>query len=188
MRLTEQVHLKLNAVLRPGDTALDATAGNGHDTLAMAELVGPSGRVIAIDLQSPAIEATRARLEAAAQLAQCELIEGDHAELLKKLLEDGTSATAITFNLGYLPGGLKAVTTSPETTLRALDAAKYLIKPEGLLLVTAYRGHDGGMDEAAHVESWIRALPEADWKVEALEPPIRDTKRIPPILWVAEKK
>jgi hypothetical protein len=39
-------------VLRPGDTAVDATCGNGHDSLFMAQCIGPSGRLHAVDLQA----------------------------------------------------------------------------------------------------------------------------------------
>ncbi|PXA05584.1 hypothetical protein DDZ13_01540 [Coraliomargarita sinensis] len=188
MRLTEAVHLKLKNVLRSGDTAIDATAGNGHDTLAMAELVGVAGEVLAIDLQASAIEATRERLQAAARLDRVKLITGDHAETLEGLLKDYPSrVSAITFNLGYLPGGVKQVTTQPETTLRALHAAKSLLKPGGILLVTAYRGHTGGNDEAVQVETWMRSLPESDWQIEDREPPTRNPERLPPILWIARK-
>lgn len=188
MRLTEQVHLELERAIHPGDTVIDATAGNGHDTLAMAELVGPAGRVYAIDRQAAAITSTRTRLEATGQLAQCELIESDHADTLNELLPDHRESVAvITFNLGYLPGGDKMMTTLPGTTLRALDAAKCFIKPGGILLVTAYRGHVGGKEEAAQVETWVKALGNDDWQIEAKEPPTRDPARVPPILWIARR-
>lgn len=189
MRLTEHVHLELEKSLRPGDTAIDATAGNGHDTLAIAKLVGPSGKVYAIDCQADAIGSTRRRLEAAGQLAQCAMVEGDHADILNELLgEHNEHVAAITFNLGYLPGGDKEVTTLPETTLRALDAAACLLQPAGVLLVTAYRGHNGGKKEAIHVETWMRALDKNDWRTETEEPPTRDQARVPPILWIARRK
>ena len=37
--------------VRPGDTVVDATCGNGHDTKWLAQAVGPSGRVFAFDIQ-----------------------------------------------------------------------------------------------------------------------------------------
>ena len=52
----------LAEVLQPGDIAVDATMGNGHDTLFMAECVGKTGLVYAFDIQAQAIEATKARL------------------------------------------------------------------------------------------------------------------------------
>lgn len=188
MRLTEQVHLELEKTIRPGDTVIDATAGNGHDTLAKARLVGSSGKVIAIDRQAAAIASTRSRLQENGQLAVCELIEGDHANILHALLaKHRASVAAITFNLGYLPGGEKTITTSPISTLRALDAAKSLLKDGGILLVTAYRGHSGGLAEAKEVAIWMRSLSPEDWKVELREPPTRLPSRVPPILWIASK-
>ncbi|MGB0743413.1 MAG: tRNA (mnm(5)s(2)U34)-methyltransferase [Opitutales bacterium] len=185
MRLTEQVHLQLEVVLRPGDTAVDATAGNGHDTLAMAKLVGSTGKVIAIDLQAAAIESTCSRLEEAGQLSQCELIEGDHAEVFNELLAKYRGGiSAITFNLGYLPGSDKALTTSPEKTLRALDAAQALLKPGGILLVTAYRGHPGGRDEAKQVAQWMGTLSGNHWHTEVREPLTENKESFPPILWI----
>ena len=41
----------LRQVVQPGDTVIDATMGNGHDTAMLAELVGESGHVIAFDVQ-----------------------------------------------------------------------------------------------------------------------------------------
>ncbi|MFU8848271.1 MAG: class I SAM-dependent methyltransferase [Opitutales bacterium] len=188
MRLTEQVHRELEKAIRPGDTAIDATAGNGHDTQAMARLVGSSGKVIAIDLQAAAIASTRSRLRQSGQLAVCELIEGNHANILHALLpEHRASIAAITFNLGYLPGGEKTVTTSAISTLRALDATISLLKAAGILLVTAYRGHSGGLTEANEVATWMRTLSHEDWKVELREPPTRHPDRVPPILWIASK-
>lgn len=186
MRLTEQVHLKLMEVIRSGDTVIDATAGNGHDALALAKLVGPSGKVIIIDVQTAAIEATRDRLMEAKELAQCELIEGDHAEVLHELLEQHReSVRAITFNLGYLPGAEKTLTTKPETTVRALDAAISLLRPGGILLVTAYRGHAGGMSEAQEVEKWMLSLRSDEWDTFSTEPDIKSSENVPPILWTA---
>ena len=105
MRLTEQVHIELERTIAPGDIVVDATAGNGHDSLKMAELIGPTGKVFAIDIQPAAIEATKVRLKEAGHSGNCSLIEGDHSEALKALCsEHRESVSAITFNLGYLPG------------------------------------------------------------------------------------
>lgn len=188
MRLTEQVHLELEKAVRPSDTAIDATAGNGHDTLALARLVGPGGKVYAIDRQERAIASSRTRLQEAGELAQCALIQADHATMLHSLLPGHhSSVAAITFNLGYLPGGEKDVTTLPESTLCALDAAKCLLKPEGILMVTAYRGHPGGMDEAKQVAAWMHALSPEYWQIELREPPTRHPEHLPPLLWIARK-
>ena len=138
MRLTKRVHDYLYQQLKPGDHAIDATAGNGYDTVYMAQRVGPSGHVIAIDIQPTAIHNTEQRLNAQECLQQTELQIGDHAEILHSLYPHyAHTISAITFNLGYLPGSDKRVQTTPQTTLRALGASQKLFKPEGYLLVTA---------------------------------------------------
>ena len=187
MQLTDIVHDYLSAHLKPGDHALDATAGNGYDSAVMATLVGTEGHVIAIDIQASAIDATRARLEAAGCVAQTELLVADHAQALCALCTNyAQTMSAATFNLGYLPGSDKSIQTEPESTLAALRVASELLKTNGLLLVTAYRGHDGGQAEANQVANWMQAVQERGWTVESHEP-IVTSNRVPPILWVARK-
>ena len=187
MQITDIVHDYLSAHLKPGDHALDATAGNGYDSTVMATLVGPEGHVIAIDIQVSAIDATRTRLAAAGCLAQVELLVADHAQALNSLCSNyAQTMSAITFNLGYLPGSDKSIQTEPKSTLGGLRAASELLKPGGLLLVTAYRGHDGGQTEANQVADWMQTVQERGWTVESHEP-IVTGKRVPPILWVARK-
>lgn len=182
MHLTQRVHHYLEACLRPGDTAIDATAGNGHDCLKMAQLIGPSGQLIGIDLQAAAINATRERLQVLDSPNNIQLIEGDHAlELQACLPQLQGMVGAITFNLGYLPGSDKQVQTTPVSTLRALDCARELLAPAGLLLVTAYRGHPGGLEEANQVAGWMHACAENGYEIECHEP---KAVRIPPILWM----
>ncbi len=189
MRLTEQVHRSLQTCLRPGDLCIDATAGNGHDTLAMAQWVGNRGRVIAIDLQAAAIEATKTRLSKAGYDSSCTLIEGDHSRILPELAAKCRGkARAITFNLGYLPGSDKTVMTHGDSTLPALDVAAKLLGPDGTLFVTAYRGHPGGAEEAASVAKWMLDLSRLSWTVNRIEPQSGDRSKTPPILWIARKK
>jgi hypothetical protein len=94
--------------------------------------------------------------------------------------------SAITFNLGYLPGSDKTIQTEPKSTLGALRAASDLLKSDGLLLVVAYRGHDGGQTEATQVADWMQTIQERGWTVKSHEP-IVTGRRVPPILWVARK-
>jgi len=185
MRLTEKVHQLLGEHLKEGDLAIDATAGNGHDTLFLAERVGASGHVIAIDIQKSAIESTRGKLIAAGLEDRVALFATDHAIQLKALIEAKIeSIDAIIFNLGYLPGSDKSVQTQPTNTHGALAAAIHLLRPEALLCVTAYRGHPGGVEEAKVVEGWMLTEKADGHTVECHEPPSSNT---PPILWVLRK-
>lgn len=188
MRLTEHVHQVLSELLRPGDTCLDATSGNGHDTLALARLVGTEGKVIAIDKQPAAIEATRARLAAAGAEAPCTLLCADHADAANRLLATHRGKLrAAVFNLGYLPGGNKTVISGAPTTVAALDASADLLAAGGRMLVTAYSGHPGGPEEARAVAAWMDALDQRVWHVSRHAPTALRPDRSPPVLWIASR-
>ena len=181
MRLTEYVHLCLESRLKNGDCVLDATAGNGYDTLKAAQLVQPNGQVIAIDIQKQAIEATEAKLTVAKLNTLCEFHLGNHGELLGTLAQ---TFDCILFNLGYLPGSDKMIITTPKDTLAALNQSPKLLKENGILFVTAYRQHQGGQDEANTVETWMYEQKANGWDIDQIEP--KHQSHYPsPILWVA---
>ena len=187
MRLTTRVHHALSRHVRPGDTAIDATAGNGHDTLCLAGLAGPGGTVHAFDIRPEAVAATRRRLEAAGLADACALVFGDHAaEMEKRLPELAGRTAAAVFNLGFLPGSDHAAPTRPETTLAALGHAEKLLRPGGLLAVTAYRGHPGGAEEARAVREWMLRAASRGWRVIAHRPAGRPSAPAP-VLWLARK-
>jgi SAM-dependent methyltransferase len=156
-------HFYLRERVRPGDQVLDATCGNGLDTLLLAELVGEGGRVWAFDLQPRAIAATRELLEQQGRLSCVELIEAGHERLGEFV---PTGLTAAVFNLGYLPGGGdNPVITCPDSTVSALEQALQLLKPGGIMAVSLYTGHPGGPEEALAVESWGAALSPKNFNV-----------------------
>ena len=55
-------HALLAPRLRAGDAVVDATAGNGHDTVFLAQRVLPGGRVFAFDVQAGALERTQSQI------------------------------------------------------------------------------------------------------------------------------
>lgn len=57
-------HELLSETVNSGDTVVDCTMGNGHDTLFAANLVGPQGTVYGFDIQAQAVENTQALLKA----------------------------------------------------------------------------------------------------------------------------
>ncbi|TJY40958.1 SAM-dependent methyltransferase [Cohnella pontilimi] len=146
-----------------GDTVIDATAGNGVDTLFLAQTVGRGGAVFAFDVQEAALERTKRRLAdsaAAESLAPVTLLRAGH-ERMSELIPASLHGyvRAVMFNLGYLPGTDETLITVPETTLPALEAALGLLAPGGVLTAVLYPGHAGGDTEAAAVERWASALP-----------------------------
>ena len=155
-RVTELAHEAVRAVVVPGDTVVDATVGNGHDTLFLAHCVQPGGKVYGFDVQEEALSAARGRL-AAAEVGEAwlHLVHEGHEEMAR--IVEGPVA-AVMFNLGYLPGGDHAVTTRPQTTRRALEQGMDLLRPGGVITVVCYRGHPGGVEESGVVRVWASAL------------------------------
>ena len=112
--------------------------------------------VLAIDCQQSAISRTQERLDTQELRPRVVLVTGDHADLLTLTPQHWHGRVgAVMVNLGYLPGGDRARVTLPATTCRGLTAASALLRPGGVLSVLAYRGHQGGPDEAAAVEDWM---------------------------------
>lgn len=184
--LTDLVHELLAAVIQPGEIVVDATAGNGHDTLFLAQAVGEAGEVYAVDIQEGALEHTRARLETAGVQARVRLRVADHGDLLSVLgYELQGKVRAVTFNLGYLPGGDRAVVTSPATTIPALRTGSTLLAPGGRMTILAYTGHDGGRRETRAVEEWCNAL-GAPFSVREVRPP--GTPERAPRLFVVDRR
>ena len=144
-------------ILKPGDSAIDATAGNGHDTLWLAQRTGENGCVFAFDVQTEAIKNARQRIQEANCSSPIHFIADSHSNLSKRLPEDRAIAAAV-FNLGYLPGGDQSLITRPETTIDALNQCLDRLRPDGILSVVLYPGHEGGNSETADILKWIQKL------------------------------
>ncbi|QQL44832.1 class I SAM-dependent methyltransferase [Sulfuriroseicoccus oceanibius] len=183
-RAVKVCHEVLASRIAEGDVVVDATAGNGHDTLALAKLVGDSGRVVAIDIQQAAVDATRMRCAEHGVDGRVELHCGSHDGLAEIL--DGREVSAVVFNLGYLPGGDKEVITHSDSTMVALEAALAALKVGGVLVVVCYPGHDGGRQEAEVVERWAAELDERMYLAVSYR--MMNQRKRPPFVVAVEKR
>lgn len=152
----------LRQVVQPGDTVIDATLGNGHDTCMLAELVGENGRVIGFDVQPSAVESTRRALQEQGLLDRCELHCTGHQHIAEHVK---APVRAAVFNLGWLPGGDKSITTHWETSRTAIAAALALLMPLGVCTVCAYPGHAAGDEERAALMDWLSDLRPQEYNV-----------------------
>ncbi|MBY0529107.1 MAG: methyltransferase domain-containing protein [Rhabdochlamydiaceae bacterium] len=155
-------------VLQPGDSAIDATCGNGKDLLRLAQLMLPfagEGQLIGIDIQSQAIAATRKLLQthlSPSELAKITLLEQSHATLPSF---PNTAVGLIVYNLGYLPRSDKSVKTLWTTTLESVTAALKLVKAGGIISITCYPGHPEGKEEQIKLLEMTQTLPAEIWNV-----------------------
>ncbi len=127
--------------VKPGCQVADFTMGNGHDTLWLCRQVGETGRVWAFDVQRQAVESTRRLLESELGFVNYDLILASHADAGKYITG---KISAGVFNLGYLPGGDKSITTLRSSTLPAVRAAVDMLAPDGIILIAVYPGHEEG--------------------------------------------
>ncbi|BFG41097.1 hypothetical protein CerSpe_273710 [Prunus speciosa] len=167
-RATEVSHLVWKRVVQKGDTVIDATCGNGHDTLAMLKMVADEsckGSVYGLDIQEAALQITSSLLEESVSPSEKELVKlfsKCHSKMDEVLPKD-TSVRLVAFNLGYLPGGDKTIITESETTLRALEVAKTTMVPGGLISLVVYVGHPGGWEELKTIRDFVSKLSVEKW-------------------------
>lgn len=166
MRLVELAHDRLKQILCSGDICIDATAGNGHDSLFLAQSTATNGIVYAVDVQESAILKTADRLKQHGFRDQLKAIHESH-ENLDQIIDPklrGKIAT-IMFNLGYLPGGNQQIITQAYSTVKSLEQAYDLLRKKGIITIICYRGHDGGEKETQEVLSLCESK---KWKTEQI--------------------
>lgn len=168
MKLTGFAHKLAAEVLKEGGTAIDATAGNGQDTVYLAKLVGDQGHVLAIDIQPLAVATTQAKLAAEELSTRCEVHVADHANLEQLAAKLKGKVDCVLFNLGYLPGSDHSLVTKPLTTGKALHAALGVVHAGGRIIIVSYTGHPGGEDESETVEAFGTSCEEAGHDVRRI--------------------
>lgn len=183
-RAVDFAHLLVSRLVLQDRQAIDATAGNGHDTLFLAKQVGNKGKVFAFDIQEKALQGTAEKLrsEKASIGDNVELIKAGH-ENMDKYIEGEVGA--IMFNLGYLPGGDRSIITRPETTFQAVKQALSLLEVGGLITLVCYPGHPGGEQERDKVREMVESLSPKSFQVIHYE--FINQANPPPELFAVEK-
>lgn len=175
----------MKQAIQPGDHVIDATVGNGNDTVTLAQAVGNTGKVYGFDIQNEAIETTNQKLLLTGLLPQTELILDGHQNIEKYVPEEPI-ISAVTFNLGYLPSGDKSIITQPETTIDAIEQSLIRLRKGGLISIMIYSGHDGGQIEKEAVDDFVQNLPQEE--VQVLEYKFVNQQNNPPYLYIIEKR
>ena len=148
-------HELVEKVVSPGDTVVDATMGNGNDTVFLARLVGEKGKVYSFDIQQLALDNTRKRLEAEGIGPFVELIRDGHQNIDSYT---GKGIKTVMFNLGYLPKGDHSIGTKADTTIEALKKSMELLAIGGIIMMVIYYGGDSGFDEKEAVMEYLKSI------------------------------
>ncbi|MED4223871.1 class I SAM-dependent methyltransferase [Neobacillus cucumis] len=177
----------LKKAVTPGDTVVDATLGNGHDTVFLAELVGEHGKVYGFDVQQEAIDATIERLNQHNLRNRVTIFHNGHEKVLDKIpFSEHGSITGAIFNLGYLPGGDKTIVTHSGTTIAAIEQLLAIMAPEGMIVLVIYHGHEQGAIERDALMQYCLKLDQKTAHV--LQYQFINQQNNPPFIIAIEKK
>lgn len=161
--ITQHCHERICQMVRKPKLCIDATAGTGKDSVFLANLVGDTGKVIAMDIQEMAVEQTKARLKKEELSERVEVVLDSHVHIDQYASEE--SVSLIMFNLGYLPGGDHSLATRAETTIEALEKGLKLLCAGGMISLLIYSGGDSGFEEKNQVLAWLKKLPDDKYTV-----------------------
>lgn len=177
----------LEKAVTPGDSVVDATLGNGHDTVFLAKLVGPNGHVYGFDIQEAAILNSKERLEEQKLFDQVTLCHDGHENLKEYIpsFHHGKVTGAI-FNLGYLPGGDKSIVTKAQTTISAIEQLLSIMAVEGIIVLVIYHGHPEGEVERDLLIDYVQTLDQK--KAHVLQYGFINQTNHPPFIIAIEKR
>jgi len=168
--------------IKNGDCVIDCTVGNGYDTLFLAKNVGLKGKVYGFDIQDTAIKSTKEKLIKENLYDRVILINDGHENLQKYVQE---KVKLVVFNLGYLPNGDHNITTKPSTTLEGIKSSLNVLNDNGIILITSYTGHKGGIEEKDAIEEFLKELNQKKFNVLRFD--FINQVNNPPILYGVEK-
>src|ERR1700681_3663185 len=166
-RLTAAASSWIEVALFDGALAIDATVGNGYDTLFLAHRVGPKGKVLGFDVQKAALAGAREILKFVGSIDRVSLIH-ESPTRFSDFLPAGSTIAGAMFNLGYLPRGNRQIITRPDTTVLALRSVLEHLAEHGRVTLLVYRGHEGGIPEYEGVRQFLEELSADEWLVEEL--------------------
>ena len=136
-----------------GQFFIDGTCGKGEDTKFLSQL----GEVYSFDIQIEAINEAKKH-----NLNNVKFIKDCHTNIKKYVHVDIDGAI---FNLGYLPGGNKKITTQKDTSIKAIQEVLDIMKINGLLGIVIYPGHPAGKEEEIAILNQIKLLDQNKYNV-----------------------
>lgn len=162
-QITYWCHEIIRSQAPKGGFYIDATMGNGNDTLMLCRLAGGSGRVLAFDIQQKALLLTDRLLTEHGVRDRARLILEGHEHMDQ--YAPAESADIICFNFGYLPGGDHKIATSPATSIEAIQKGLGILKSGGMMSLCVYSGGDTGFEEKERILAFLKDLPSREYTV-----------------------
>ncbi|MGN0143563.1 MAG: tRNA (mnm(5)s(2)U34)-methyltransferase [Clostridium sp.] len=147
-------HYIIDNFLDNKGSAVDATLGNGHDTDFLTERFK---KVYAFDIQKCACDNYKKK-----NIGNVEVINDSHDKLNDYVKEN---IDCIMYNLGFLPGGDKHITTMHESSLTSIKEGLVLLNSGGIMSIAIYRGHDEGKSEEESILNYVKCLEKSKYGV-----------------------
>lgn len=169
-------HYIIDQFLENKNIAIDATLGNGYDTDFLSKKFT---KVYSFEIQEEACRNYSERKN-----KNVIVINNSHHLLKRYITEE--SVDCIMYNLGFLPGGNKEITTMSETSLSSIIEGLKLLNHGGLMTICLYRGHDEGKEEGNVIIPYLKELPKSKFGVMYHE--FLNRSDDAPILIVIERK
>lgn len=167
-------HNIIKSYVEDKNIAIDATLGNGYDCDFLSSYFK---KVYAFEIQKEACEKYIDKNN------NVKIINESHHKIDEFINEE---VNCICYNLGYLPGGNKDITTLAETSLKSIQIALNLLVQNGLMTIAIYRGHNEGKEEENCILKYLRTLPKNKYGVMLHE--CINRSNVSPLLVVVEKK
>ena len=140
--------------IKEKDIVVDATIGNGNDTLFLTNIVN-KGHVFGFDIQENAIKNTNKLLN---DYNNYTLFNDTHSNIDKYLKEYNNKISLVLYNLGYLPSGDKSITTNYISTINSIKKSIQLLNNKGRILIVVYPGHEAGLKESIELNKYISTI------------------------------
>lgn len=176
-KITDWCHTMLQSLAKKGGSYIDATMGNGNDTLFLARIAGERGQVLAFDIQQSALDKTQKLLEEHGMEEKVKLILDGHEHMDQYVQKE--SVDVICFNFGYLPGGDHTIATKAETSIEAVGKGLQILKKGGFMSLCIYSGGDTGFEEKETLLRFVQQLSPKEYTVIVQE--YYNRKNNPPI-------
>ena len=155
-QITDTVKKLLLDNVKEKNISVDFTLGRGNDTIFLSENFN---YVYSFDLQKECIDDFELK-----NIQNVKLILDSHENVDKYI--DGFDCGM--YNLGYLPGSNKEITTNAESTLISLYKAVNILKIGGFISIVLYIGHNQGKRESQEVLEFCSRLDNKRFNVAYL--------------------
>ena len=177
--ISDLSHSIIENHLEKKNVVIDATMGNGYDTVYLGNLVGDSGKVYAFDVQEEACLNYKLK-----NRKNVSVVNDSHHKFDEYVIED--KVNCIMYNLGFLPGSNKEITTLAKTTMKSIEEGLEFLDSNGIMTIAVYRGHAEGKNEEHFIMEYVRNLPKNIYGVMLHE--YLNRAKSAPLLIVIEKK